>query len=142
LLIIAPVWTPYLVYTAIYPTDSFYFSEFKKVTLIEAPKSATIISKYASYPDFHGDYCSTSLMTLSSEDYLGLLNGLNNDKRPTKINKDEIVRSREFDEILGGFKTENIMHSFTLNINEKGNSYLFIGFLDDKKTIVVNIWEM
>ena len=142
LVIIAPIWTAYEVYTAVYPTDSFYLSELEKVTLREAPKSATIINKYASYPDLHGDYCSVSLITLSSEDYSALLNGLINDKRLTRINRDEIVGSRELEEILGGFKKENIAHHFTLNINERRGDHLYIGFLDDRKTIVVNIWVM
>jgi hypothetical protein len=35
-----------------------------------------IINKEASYPDFHGDYCSAALMQVSIADYLQLFNEL------------------------------------------------------------------
>ena len=129
----------YYTYTAIYPTDSFYLSEFKEVTLREAPKSATIINKDASYPDFHGDYCSASLMTVSNDDYLSLLNELTNDKRIKKNKPGEIIGSSELDKVMGSFKTDQIIYSFTRSIAGQEDHYLFIGFLDDKKTIVVSV---
>jgi glucan phosphoethanolaminetransferase (alkaline phosphatase superfamily) len=42
----------YSVYTPVYPSDGFYLSEFKDITLREAPKSAEVIRKDASYPFF------------------------------------------------------------------------------------------
>lgn len=139
LLIIAPIWTAYEVYTAINPTDSFYLSEFKEVTLREAPKSATVKNKDASYPDFHGDYCSASLITVSNADYLSLLNELTNDRRITKNNSGEFTGSDELDKVMGNFKKEQIIHSFTRSIAGQEDHYLYIGFLDDKQTIVVSV---
>ena len=139
LLIVAPVWTVYEVYTAIYPTDNFYFSEFKYVTLRKIPKSATIINKDASYPDFHGDYCSASLISLSSEDYRSLLNDLTNDNRISKIEPNKIGGSAELYKVMGNLKTEQIVHSFTRKIVGEEDRHLFIGFLADKKTIVVSV---
>ncbi|WP_276978838.1 hypothetical protein [Flavobacterium filum] len=139
LLIIAPIWTAYEVYTAIYPTDSFYLSEFKEVTLREAPKSATVKNKDASYPDFHGDYCSASLITVSKDDYSSLLNELTNDKRITKNKTGEIIGSNELDKVMGSFKKEQIIYSFTRSIAGQEDHYLYIGFLDDKQTIVVSV---
>jgi hypothetical protein len=139
LLIIAPIWTSYEVYTAIYPLDSFYLSEFKEVTLREAPKSATVKNKDASYPDFHGDYCSASLITVSKDDYSSLLNELTNDKRITKNKPGEIIGSNELDKVMGDFKTEQIIYSFTRSIAGQEDHYLYIGFLDDKQTIVVSV---
>jgi hypothetical protein len=139
LLIIAPLWTAYEVYTAIYPLDNFYLSEFKEVTLREAPKSAIIKNKDASYPDFHGDYCSASLITVSKDDYSSLLNELINDKRITKNNPGEIIGSNELDKVMGNFKTEQIIYSFTRSIAGQEDHYLYIGFLDDKQTIVVSV---
>lgn len=133
------IYLVYSIYTAIYPTDSYYYSEFKEVTLRDAPKSATIINKGASYPDFHGDYCSASLMIISTDDYLTLLNDLNNDKRITKNKPKEIIGSSEFFKVMGNYKTEQIIHSFTRNIAGQEDHYLFIGFLDDKKTIVISV---
>ena len=140
LLIIAPVCTAFEVYTAIYPLDNFYLSEFKEVTLREAPKSATVINKDASYPDFHGDYCSASLIKVSKDDYSSLLNELNNDKRITKNKPGEIIGSNELDKVMGSLKKEQIIYSFTRIIAGQEDHYLYIGFLDDKQTIVVSVW--
>lgn len=139
LIIAFTVYLGYSTYTAIYPTDSFYLSEFKDVTLRDAPKSATIINKDASYPDFHGDYCSASLITVSNEDYSTLLNELTNDKRITKNKSGEIIGSSELDKVMGDFKTEQIIYSFTRSISEQEDHYLYIGFLEDEKTIVVTV---
>lgn len=106
LLIIAPIWTIYEIYTAVYPTDSFYFEEFEDVTLREIPASAKIIRKTASYPDFHGDYASVSLIKLSSKDYNFLLNELNNDRRIIK--NGEFIPCKEYDEVIGNLKLSNI----------------------------------
>jgi len=139
LLIIAPSWTIYEVYTAIYPRDSFYYSEFKEVTLRDIPKSAVIIRKDASYPDFHGDYCSASLITLSTNDYNSLLNDLTNDKQITLNKAGEICGSEELDKVMGNYKKEQIINSFTRTIPGEEDHYLYIGFLDDKKTIVISV---
>ncbi len=138
LLIFAPLWTVYEVYTAIYPTDSFYYSEFKEVTLREMPKSAQIIRKDASYPDFHGDYCSAALLSMSINDYKLLLNDLSTDKRITKEKFAGVTNSDEFDEVMGNIETVHITNSFTRHISVKEDYYLYIGFLDDKKTIVIS----
>lgn len=139
LIIAFTVYLGYSTYTAIYPTDSFYLSEFKEVTLREAPKSALVINKDASYPDFHGDYCSASLITVSNNDYSSLLNELTNDKQMTKNKPGEIIGSSELYKVMGNLKTEQIIYSFTRNIVGQEDHYLYIGFLDDKKTIVVSV---
>ncbi|PVY35669.1 hypothetical protein C8E01_1316 [Pontibacter virosus] len=138
-LIIASVWTAYEAYTAIYPTDSFYFSEFKEVTLREAPKSATILQKEASYPGIHGDYCSASLIRVSSADYNILLNQLVVDKKIIKNKKGEIGGSSELYKVMGTLKPEQIIHSFSRSIPGEEDHYLSIGFLDDNKTIVISV---
>lgn len=137
LLVIAPLWTIYEIYTAIYPTDSYYLDEFKKVTLREAPKTAEVIKKTASYPDFHGDYCSASLIKLSRQDYKNLLYELFGDKR--LIWNGELITSSEFDEAMGNLKTEQIRYNFTRQIPGEEDHYLYIGFLDDEETIIVYI---
>ncbi|MHC1704986.1 MAG: hypothetical protein AB9846_13840 [Tenuifilaceae bacterium] len=137
LLVIAPLWTIYEVYTSIYPRDSFYLAEFKEVTLRKAPKTAEVIRKSASYPDFHGDYCSTSLIKLSKQDYMDLLKELSEDKR--LIKNGELIGSLEFDEVMKNKKTEQIKFSFTRQIVGEEDHYLYIGFLDDQQTIVVYV---
>jgi hypothetical protein len=137
LLVVAPLWTIYEAYTAIYPTDSFYLDEFKEVTLREAPKTAEVIKKKASYPDFHGDYCSSALIKLSRHDYTNLLNELSRDKR--FIKNGELITSSEFDEVMGKLKTEQIKSGFTRQIPGEEDHYLYIGFLDDQETIIVYV---
>jgi hypothetical protein len=78
-------------------------------------------------------------MTISTDEYLQLLNDLTNDKRITKNKQGEIIGSNELDKVMGNLKTEQIIHSFTRNITGQEDHYLFIGFLDDKKTIVVTV---
>ncbi len=59
----------YLIYDAIYPSDSFYEKEFERVSGMSFPRSAVITQKYSTYPDIHGDYASCALIELSTEDY-------------------------------------------------------------------------
>ena len=139
LLIAAPVWTAYEAYIGVYPTDDFYFSEFKKVTLKDTPKSAIIIRKDASYPDFHGDYCSASLMRVSSFDYNLLLKQLIRDNQIFKNNQGDINGSSELYKVMGTLKREQIIHSFSRSIPGEDDHYLSIGFLDDKKTLVISV---
>lgn len=56
-------------YFAIYPSDSFYKSEFERITNIPFPDSGVVITKESSYPDIHGDYESCALFSVSPEDY-------------------------------------------------------------------------
>lgn len=59
----------YSVYDAIYPSDSFYKDEFKRVSGMSFPESGVVTQKYSTYPDIHGDYASCALIELSTEDY-------------------------------------------------------------------------
>ena len=137
LIIIAPLWTAYEIYTAIYPPDNFYFEEYEEVTLREIPASAKIKKKVASYPDFHGDYCSASLIILSKKDYSVLLKELKNDERLSQ--EENIIGSNEMDYVMSNFKREQIVHSFTRSIENQTDHYLFIGFIDDGHSIIVTV---
>lgn len=129
-------WIAYSVFTAIYPTDAFFFNEFREVTLRDAPSSSKVIHKTASFPDFHGDYGSASLIGLSSVDYQSLLSALSNDPRLTKGG--EIFRSDESDRVMGKLESGEIQYRFTRNISTKENLHLYIGFFRDGKTILVS----
>lgn len=129
----------YSIFTAFNPTDSFYLTEFKKVTLREAPKSTIIKNKDASYPDFQGEYCSASLLLVSKDEYSSLLNELIYDKRFSKNKPGEIVRSSEMDKVMGSYKNDQIIYAFTRKVIGHENHYLYIGFLEDKETIIVSL---
>lgn len=76
----------YQIYITLNPKNSFYITEFKKITKQEFPKSGKIIKKYATLPDIHGDYVSCALIELSENDYKTLktfLKKTNNKKENT-----------------------------------------------------------
>jgi len=123
-------------YKTNYPFDSFYYSEFESVTLREPPQSVEIIKKTSSYPDFHGDYCSSSLMKLSKEDYIKLYNDLLSDTQ--LIKNGTVTNSDVFDKVLDRNKQNQIRFHFRRIIPDKSGLYLFIGFLNDEQTIIVN----
>lgn len=123
----------YITYDSLYPSESFYEEEFKTVTLREIPESAEFIEKSASYPDFHGDYCSSSQIKLSKSDYEKLLKGLDNDRR---ITEEEIISSSESKNTLNESK---IIKQFKRKIEGEEDHSLNIFFCNDKQTIIVNV---
>jgi hypothetical protein len=136
------IWTivlvsAYFTIDAFFPGKSFYRDEFKTVTLRDLPKSAEFIEKNSSYPDFHGDYCSSSQIKLSKADYEKLLQDLAVDKRMTKDGK--LVGSEEFSMTLNGKKPTSIIHSFTRQIVGQEDHHQYIGFYSDGQTIFVNV---
>lgn len=110
-------------YIAVYPTDSFYYDEFEYVTNQKIPESAEIKFKDSSYPDFHGDYFSKSIIELSPTDFNRLLKELQNDKT--------FIESKNDD--------KSILKIFERKIPNKSDIHLFIHFLKDRRTIVVNV---
>ena len=127
----------YFVYEAIYPGDDFYKEEFHKVTERNTPKSAKIIDKSASYPDLHGDYCSSSQVRLSRQDFQRLLREVEGDI--TMESTTEIIYFEEFESILNGKQPERILKKFIRKGGENTERYLFIGFYDDFQTIFINV---
>lgn len=136
-IIVIFLFSAYQTFDSFFPSISFYEQEFKTVTLREIPKSAEFIEKTTSYPDFHGDYCSSSQIKLSKAEYEKLLHELNFDKRFTKDG--QVIGSAEFDKSLGDKNSEKIIHNFIRQIEGEEDHYLFIGFYDDKETVFVNI---
>ncbi|MCF1749625.1 hypothetical protein [Mariniradius sediminis] len=127
----------YSVYTAIYPTDDYFFNEFELVTLRETPLSAVVVRKEASYPDFHGDYCSAALLLLTEEDYRNLLDDLGDDQRFSKMAKGDYLGSFEFTAAMDTLSTDQIVQGFVRYTS--GDENLYIGFLDDGKTVVISV---
>ena len=123
-------------YKANYPSDSFYFDEFESVTLRKPPSSAEVIKKASTYPDFHGDYCSSSMIKISKEDYTRLYIELQSDKDLVK--NAELLSSGVLDKVLERNKREQIVAGFQRKISGKSGIHLYIGFLNDQQTIIVN----
>ncbi|OYU83847.1 MAG: hypothetical protein CFE24_09335 [Flavobacterium sp. BFFFF2] len=131
------LFSAYQTFNAFFPDESFYEAEFKTVTLREIPKSAEFISKKSSYPDFHGDYCSSSQIKLSKEDYQTLLTQLESDNRFTKNGQN--IGFEEYFYTLGNKTEKHFKTSFTRPIKGEEDHYLFIAFYDDQQTIFVNV---
>jgi hypothetical protein len=77
------------VFTAFSPDADFYRGEYKVVTLREAPISAQVETREASYPDLHGNYCSKARFSLAPADYQRVLGELLADQRLQQIGHDE-----------------------------------------------------
>lgn len=114
------------------PRESFYEEEFKYVTLRKIPESAEFISKEASYPDFHGDYCSSALVQFSEKDYQKLLNELNNDPALTP-SKEDFGNFEEKQESPG-----HVVKSFDRKIKGEEDEFLNIQFYDNN-TVMINV---
>ncbi|NCU05888.1 MAG: hypothetical protein GXC73_18125, partial [Chitinophagaceae bacterium] len=107
----------YFTFEAIYPGKKFYKDEFRKVTQRDIPESAEFIKKSASYPDFHGDYCSSSQIRLSKADYQKLLRQVKTDTLLTE--NGELIYSDEFEKALDNKKATRIIYSYTRQIEGK-----------------------
>lgn len=125
-------------YLTLNPGRDFYASEFEKVTLKNLPESAVIISRSSEYPDFHGDYCSSSSIRLKNEDFKSLLQHVKNDVK-MEANA-EIVGSDPFSFTLDNSNDKKIIYSFTRKAQD--DRYLFIGFCSDGETIFINVCQV
>ncbi|RYY65000.1 MAG: hypothetical protein EOO13_17750 [Chitinophagaceae bacterium] len=133
ILLISLLILTYFVYDAIYPGVNFYKNEYFKVTGRIIPKSAEFIEKSASYPDFHGDYCSSSQIKLSKEDYQSLFDELSLDGEMEKTS--DVVGFKEFGATLDEKDRNKIVKKFVRKGEEITEWYLFIGFYDDLESI-------
>lgn len=127
----------YLTIDAFYPGESFYEGEYKWVTMRDIPSSAEFVRKSASYPDFHGDYCSSSQIKLSTVHYKSLLEELKRDSALTSTN--EMTYFVEFDYTIADKDKHRIKIGFERAIPGEDDHYLYIGFYDDDHTIFVNV---
>ena len=121
----------YFVYFAFYPPTEFYKTDFKEVTGIELPKNSKFEYKTAGYPDQHGDYTSVSIIEVGIDFYKKLQSNLTehglseNEKR---------IGSREMDNAKKKMNELKITREFS---KEKGDTFYYVAFLSDKKTILV-----
>jgi hypothetical protein len=122
-------------YTAIYPDDSFYLVEYQTVTGRLAPPNAKVIEKHATNPDFHGDYCSFSRISLPAASYESLMNDLSKDRRFD-------LNSREF--VSMGFTNDkplpniSVVSTFTRNDTESDQHYSIL-FLAEGNLVEVHL---
>lgn len=117
-------------YTAVYPPDSYYLAQFTEVSLRPAPPSSKVVAKSASYPDFHGDYCSYSKIELAPADFASLLADIEQDKRlrPVSGVAAEHARART-----------PPGKSFSRQISGDEEHHLSLEFMGDGKSVEVNV---
>lgn len=120
-------------WTAIYPTDGFYESEFESNTGIDFPTSGVLVRKDSWYPDMHGDYWVAAAMTVSKKEFEELKEQLSNS--PTfEVDDYEfgIGATADFDELMQGFPED----SYLLTLKRKTGEYFKVAFCKDGTTIV------
>ncbi|MDY7395053.1 hypothetical protein UMM65_07355 [Aureibaculum sp. 2210JD6-5] len=122
----------YFIYDATYPSSDFYKTDFKEVTNMEFPESGKIKFKTASFPDHFGDYTSSFLVELEQNDLKILENQLKNNGFQEKKNNtstgelDYIERKKGKKEYLKQYLNE-----------EENDKHYSVGFLDDKKSVII-----
>ncbi len=126
-----------MIYTAFFPTDSFYKEDFKEVTGIDFPENGEIMYKSSTYPDQFGDYRSTSIVKVDKEFYERLKGQLKTKGLVDYLDEKEEdssgpYNSKEIDREIG---VEKIEKAFSMTV-ESGVFY-YVGFLSDRETLVV-----
>jgi hypothetical protein len=128
-----------LVYSFYYPFDGEFESEFVNITALPFPASGEVIRGDESGLDLHGDYTACARIQVSKEDYALVLKNMraNSTFRPTYMATDSsFVSSKEFQYATKSIRTSDYLYSFAkgqVNID----AYLFVGFLHDRRTIVI-----
>lgn len=122
----------YFVYVAIYPDDDFYKTDFKEVTNMDFPQNGKIIYKTASFPDQFGDYTSSFLVEFD-EEFINKLEIIL--KNNNFIKKENELNSNELNYIEN--RKGNINYSVQYIKDDEIGKYYSIGFLNDKKSVIV-----
>lgn len=130
------VFLAYSAYDAVYPSDDFFLGEYAEVTLRQAPDTARVIAKSASYPDLHGDYCSFSRIALGARDYDELLRQLSEDSR---LSPGEGLGSQEEQAVQRQVPRIGVRTSFTRSVAGESDRFLAIRFLNDGAHVEVSV---
>jgi hypothetical protein len=119
----------YNIYTAFFPNESFYIEEYEINTNLNFPKNVKFISKYASYPDIHGDYISICLVQLSATEFYKLYNKVVND---SSFIADESIYCLNYI----GNKISEIEKNNIIKIVRKNG--IQIGFINNQQKIIIS----
>jgi hypothetical protein len=123
----------FFIYTAFYPTDSFYREDFESNTNLKLPETAKILAKDASYPDQFGDYWSSAIIQLDEDEYLNLQLELSKSKNfAIDTTNQKIGITKEYNNL-----TENISENeIKIVYYNKNEQWFKVAFLKDKKRII------
>ena len=122
----------YLIYSALYPSEDFYRTDFAEVSGSELPEQVEFKYKSATYPDHFGDYSSISIIKVGKNYYNKLPKALS--EKGLKKNGQKI-HTTEFDKALEHSNNLEIEKEFSMD--EGDGVYYYVGFLTDNETIIV-----
>jgi energy-coupling factor transporter transmembrane protein EcfT len=123
----------FFIYTAFYPTDSFYREDFESNTNLKLPDTAEILAKDASYPDQFGDYWSSAVIQLNEDEYLNLQLELSKSRNfAIDTTNQKIGITKEYNKLTENI-SENEIEIVYFNKNEQ---WFKVAFLKDKKRII------
>ena len=136
-LILAGLLLPYsyIIYDAFYPSDNFYKELFAKLIKSPFPATGNIIKKSASYPDIHGDYAACARIEVSPTEYDELLKHFA-DNPSYAYDSTHFIGGEEFYWVTNNIDRQEYVRRFAIGDVVTG-AYVFVGFLSDKKTIIV-----
>jgi hypothetical protein len=126
----------YFIFTAVYPNDDFYEEEFTRITSLSYPEDAEIINKDATYPDQFGDYASCARIEVQPATYDLIEAQVRSDSRFSPASDSLRIMTSASDNVEYKLKSATYKTQFT-RVNSKNGAYMFIGFLTDHKTIII-----
>ncbi len=129
----------YFIFTAFYPNDEFYEEQYQRLTGQPFPESGVIVAKDASYPDQHGDYAACARLEVSIAAYEQLLSRMSRDSAFSAVtfgSDTTFIGSEPFQKVAGPVSDARYARSFSKG-NVVSDAYLFIGFLADRRTLII-----
>jgi hypothetical protein len=131
----------WVAWEAVYPSEDFFVAEYGLVMLDNPlPTSAKFIRKVASYPDFHGDYCSASLISLDQKDFDHLFASTLADT--TNFDRDVFGGSEELRAALGELPYSSISVGFQRKMSGMDDLFRCIGFIPNRRYVVVHVCQV
>jgi len=131
----------WVAWEAAYPSEDFFVAEYGLVMLDSPlPPSAKFIRTAASYPDFHGDYCSAALISLDQKDFDRLLASTLADT--ISFDRDVFGGSGELRAALGELPYDSISVGFQRKMSRMDDTYRCIGFIPSRRYVVVHVCEV
>jgi hypothetical protein len=119
------VWIGFHVVTAIWPLDSFYLEEYSYRSGLSPLQAAIVLDKFATYPDFHGDYYSEALIQLEKNEYQRLKS-----EAPLVLSEECYVPKMASSK-LGG----EIVPIGCWSYEEENDKYFYLVVFSDEKSI-------
>ena len=129
----------YFVFTAFYPNDEFYEEQYQRLTGQPFPEAGLIVAKDASFPDQHGDYAACARLEVSAATYEQLLARISRDSAFSAVifgSDSTFISSESFQKVAGPVPDAHYARCFSGG-NVVSNAYRFIGFLADRRTLII-----